>query len=396
MDAKHLDQDGYGEASRYTYRNELVDQLRQMGSLEVGRLTLRLPREFGFCWGVDRALAMVEEARRRFPGRPMWLLNSIIHNPKVNADMGKLGIRFLKGPKAEAGALDSLGPQDVVIVPAFSAEVEEIQFLKDRGVEVVDTTCPWVIKPHKRTQKYIREGFTTIIHGTVGHDETRSTCSLVRHHGGQFVVVHDLQEAEALALYLEGEIDGDRFQNRLHDCATPEDFVPERDLQKIGLINQTTMLASESRAIADRLRLAFQRRGGEAALEKNFRDFDTICRATQDNQDAATEVVAGGVQLFLVVGGYDSSNTRNLARVGDAQGVASFHIEGPECIHPGWIQHRDRDSGEILTAENWLPAEGRVTVAFTAGASTPDAILGRVMERVAEVAGCSETLAKET
>ncbi|RMH02611.1 MAG: 4-hydroxy-3-methylbut-2-enyl diphosphate reductase [Planctomycetota bacterium] len=377
-------------AARYTYRSPLVDRLRKAGELEVGRLRLLMPPSFGFCWGVDRALAMVQDARRRFGDRPMWLLNSIIHNPRVNDDMRRMGIGFLKGPLAEPGALDRLGPEDVVVVPAFSAAVEEMKLLAERGVEIVDTTCPWVIKPHKRALKYIREGFTTVVHGTVGHDETRATCSLVRHHGGHYVVVHNLAEAEVLAGFLRGRLDARALAAGLHPQATDPDFDPARHLARIGVINQTTMLASESRAIADLFRRALTERDGEERLDEVFRDFDTICSATQENQDAAHAVAGRGPDLFIVVGGYDSSNTRNLARVGDGHGVPAFHIEGPEALESDRIRHRDRDSGRILETADWLPP-GPVAVAFTAGASTPDAILGQVVARVVELAG--ETLA---
>ena len=371
---------------RLSYRDPMVERLRAEGRLSVGRLDLLLPQSFGFCWGVDRALAMVEEARQKHAGRRMWLLNSLIHNPRVNGDMRERGIGFLKGEHGVEGAIDQLTPDDVVIVPAFSAEVEDMQALEARGVDLVDTTCPWVIKPHKRTLKYLREGFTTVIHGTVGHDETRATCSLVQHEGGHYVVVHDLAEAQALADFLRGERDFHSLKERLHDLAFSPEFEPVAHLAKIGIINQTTMLASESRAIGDLLREALITRDTEAGLAESFRDFDTICRATQDNQDAAIAVIDEKPHVFLVVGGYDSSNTKNLARVGDAQGIPSFHVEGPDGVDEV-ISYRDRESGEIRTASDWLPGEGPLRVAFTAGASTPDTILGQVIRRVAELAG---------
>lgn len=382
-----MTEEPYAESdTRYSYRSELVDVLRERGSLQAGRLRLLLPQKFGFCWGVDRALAMVADARRDFPGRRLWLLNSIIHNPRVNADMQRMGIGFLHGPYAQPGALDGLGPADVVIVPAFSSPVEEMEPLRARGCEIVDTTCPWVIKPHKRTLRYVEQGFTTVIHGTVGHDETRATCSLVSHAGGRYVVVHDLAEAEALARCLEGTLSGLELLRALPAGAVPPDFDTARDLRKIGLINQTTMLASESRAVAARLRAALVRRDGADSLAEFFRDFDTICAATQENQDAASAVVDARPDLFLVVGGYDSSNTRNLARVGDGLDVPSYHIEGPECIEPGRLRHRDRHSGVPREQRGWLP-DGPVTIAFTAGASTPDTVLDEVIRRVVEVAG---------
>jgi len=374
---------------RQTYRSTLVEELRESGSRLVGELELMLPQSFGFCWGVDRALAMVEDARREYKGRPMWLISSIIHNPRVNADLRAKGIGFLRGSFATEGALEKLGSNDVVIVPAFSATVEDMNDLRERGVTIVDTTCPWVIKPHKRTLKYLKEGFTTVIHGTVGHEETAATCSLIESEGGHYVVVYSIEETEVLASFLEGKCEEAALRSGIQQGSFSPDFDVARDLQQIGVINQTTMLASESRAIGDRLKLALTHRDSEAALEQNFRDFDTICRATQDNQDAAAAVADTQPDLYLVVGGYDSSNTKNLARVGRRLGVPAFHIEGPHCIGEK-LQHRDRTSGEILAEGDWLPSKRPLRVAFTAGASTPDALLGEVIEGLVAFAG--ETL----
>jgi 4-hydroxy-3-methylbut-2-enyl diphosphate reductase len=368
---------------RLTYRSELVEELRAVGSKTVGELELLLPNSLGFCWGVDRALAMVEQARREHGGRPMWLISSIIHNPRVNADLRAQGIGFLRGRHKVEGAWEALDAEDVVIVPAFSATVEDMTYLRERGVTVVDTTCPWVIKPHKRTLKYLKEGFTTIIHGTVGHEETAATCSLIESEGGHFVVVYSIEEAEVLAGFLEGTVDAAFLRDGLRAGSFSPGFEVGRDLRRLGVINQTTMLASESRAIGDRLKAALVKRDGEAALADNFRDFDTICRATQDNQDAAAAVASLQPDVYLVVGGYDSSNTKNLARVGRRLGVSAFHIEGPHCIGDV-LEHRHRASGEILHEKGWLPAKRPLKVAFTAGASTPDALLGEVIEKLVE------------
>jgi 4-hydroxy-3-methylbut-2-enyl diphosphate reductase len=371
---------------RQTYRSPLVEQLKESGAHSVGQLELLLPQSFGFCWGVDRALSMVEDARREYAGRPMWLISSIIHNPRVNADLRAKGIGFLKGSFATEDALEKLGEEDVVIVPAFSATVEDMQDLRARGVTIVDTTCPWVIKPHKRTLKYLKEGFTTVIHGTVGHEETAATCSLIESEGGHYVVVYSIEEAEVLAAFLEGGSGGAEMRAGIQAGSFSPGIDVDRDLQRLGVINQTTMLASESRAIGDRLKLALTKRDGEEGLADNFRDFDTICRATQDNQDAAAAVAELHPDLYLVVGGYDSSNTKNLARVGRRLGVPAFHIEGPHCIGPV-LQHRDRTTGEILEERDWLPSKRPLRVAFTAGASTPDALLGEVIEGLVAFAG---------
>lgn len=378
---------------RLTYRSELVEELRAVGSKTVGELELLLPNSLGFCWGVDRALAMVEQAHRDHAGRPMWLISSIIHNPRVNADLREQGIGFLRGRHAIAGAWEQLDAEDVVIVPAFSATVEDMNYLRERKVTVVDTTCPWVIKPHKRTLKYLKEGFTTIIHGTVGHEETAATCSLIESEGGHFVVVYSIEETEVLAGFLEGTVGAEFLRENLRDGSFSSGINVDCDLQRLGVINQTTMLASESRAIGDRLKAAIAKRDGEAALMENFRDFDTICRATQDNQDAAAAVAELKPDIYLVVGGYDSSNTKNLARVGRRLGVPAFHIEGPHCISDS-LEHRHRESGEILFEAGWLPSIRPIKVAFTAGASTPDALLGEVIEKLVDYVGKSSTKAE--
>lgn len=370
---------------RYTYRSPLIDRLREGGALTCGRVTVEIPSKFGFCWGVDRALAMIADARSALPNRPMWLLNQVIHNPFVNEDMYRSGVDFLKGPRAVAD-MPELSEEDVVIIPAFSASVEEMAELEQTGCKVVDTTCPWVLKPHKRVQTYIEDGLTTVIHGTVGHDETRATCSLIAHHGGKYLVVYDMLEAESLASVLRGDAPASELLNHLRPGAASSGFNPETDLKRIGIVNQTTMLASESRAIAATLRSAIEARQGYVPRGDRFRDFDTICRATQQNQDAAGALAAGEPDVMLVVGGYDSSNTRNLARVGDRSSVPTFHIEGPDCVGETEIAHRDRRTGEILTTSDWLKA-GPVRAVFTAGASTPDTILGEVITRVVIAAG---------
>ena len=369
---------------RQSYRCELVEELRAAGSKVVGEVTLLLPKSLGFCWGVDRALSMVQEARVEYAGRPMWLISSIIHNPRVNADLREQGIGFLRGEYSQDGDWENLGENDVVIVPAFSATVEDINHLCERGVAIVDTTCPWVIKPHKRTLKYVKEGFTTVIHGTVGHEETDATCSLILSEGGHFVVVYSIQEAECLAAFIEGEANVDELVGALRSGSFSAGFDFKEHTQCLGVINQTTMLATESRAIGERLRVALINRDREAALENNFRDFDTLCRATQDNQDAAARVAEQNPDLYLVVGGYDSSNTKNLARVGHRLGVPAFHIEGPHCLGEQ-IEYRHRSSGEILRRGDWMPSVRPLTVAFSAGASTPDTLLGEVIERLLEL-----------
>jgi 4-hydroxy-3-methylbut-2-enyl diphosphate reductase len=373
--------------ARYSYASDLVDRLRANGfRLTAGRITVALPEKFGFCWGVDRALAMVNDAIAGNPGRRIWLLDQEIHNPRVNADLLGRGIRFLKGPLADPAGFEEVRREDLVLIPAFSAEVEDRRRIEEAGCEIVDTTCPWVLKPHKRTEKYAREGFTTVIHGMARHEETRATCSLIAHAGGHYVVVQTLEDTDALAAFIRGPREPERFRATFRDRLSPG-FDPGRDLEKVGMVNQTTMLASESREVAARIRAAMAERHGGGALAERFRDFDTICRATQENQDAlAAAVGAADPDLLLVVGGYDSSNTKNLGRIGDARGLPTYHVESPASIEPERIRHRDRRSGVEVETRGWLPA-GELTIAVAAGASTPDTLLAEAVERIFEAAG---------
>lgn len=372
---------------RYSYRSELIEHLRASdGVLVRGRVTVRAARSFGFCWGVDRAVAMVRDAIRQHPGRRIWLLDQIIHNPRVNADFKAMGVGFLEGPFAEPGARGALGAGDVVVIPAFSAKVEDVEELQRVGATIIDTTCPWVVRPHRRTIKYVEDGFTTVIHGLVRHEETAASCSLIASRGGQYLVVADRDEATLLCDVIRGRLPGSELLARLPAEASSRGFDPSRHLQRVGTINQTTMLASETRAIEALIREALVERDGPDAAAENFRELNTICRATQDNQDAVAALhESGPIDLLVVVGGYDSSNTRNLTRVG-GPAFPSFHVLGPEAIEGDVIRHRRTDTGEVVETRGWLP-EGDIAVGFTAGASTPDTLLGQVIERVLEAAG---------
>ncbi len=373
--------------ARASYRSQVIDRFREAGyELTLGRLTLRCARNFGFCWGVDKAVTMVHEVMAAYPNRRIWLLSPIIHNPSVNRDLARHGVRFLKGAGGESSdAFEHVSPDDLVVIPAFSAEVEDMERLAEIGCSVLDTTCPWVERPHRRTERLVGDGYTLLIHGKVGHDETRATCSLIRSRGGHYIVVSDLAEADLLCTVIRGETPVSELGPALAGATSPG-FDPARHLDRIGLVNQTTMLASESREVARRIAEAMVTRHGRAALRAHFRDFDTICSATQENQDAVLELLASPrLDLMIVVGGYESSNTHNLARIA-AERVPTFHIEEAAEITPTTIHHQRLDRPERVATTGWLPP-GEVVIGFTAGASTPDNKLGEVILRVVEVAG---------
>ncbi len=372
---------------RYSYKSPLIERLRaQDGNLVSGRVTVRTARSFGFCWGVDRAVAMVQDAFDEYPGRQIWLLDQIIHNPRVNSDFKTLGVKFVRGPFADADEDGAPGADDVAVIPAFSATVEDTDWLRGIGCTIVDTTCPWVIKPHKRTLNYLRDGFTTIIHGLYEHEETAASASLIASKGGKYLVVADREQAQWVCDVIEQPLDAAELLSQLPDGARSPDFDCDRDLAQVGTINQTTMLASETREIERMLKQSMAVRFGADNVGEHFRELNTICGATQDNQDAVTALVdQDALDLMIVVGGHDSSNTKNLTRVGRGH-FPSYHVDGPMAIRPDEIRHRCSETGEFESTRDWLPA-GEITIGFTAGASTPDTLLGETITRVLEVAG---------
>jgi 4-hydroxy-3-methylbut-2-enyl diphosphate reductase len=372
---------------RYSYKSPLIETLRSgQGVFTAGRVTVRTARSFGFCWGVDRAVAMVQDAIASYPDRHLWLLDQIIHNPRVNADFKSQGVRFVRGPFADDGANSGPTSEDVVVIPAFSATVEDMERFKSIGCTIVDTTCPWVIKPHKRTLKYVADGLTTLIHGLFLHEETRASCSLIASRGGHYLVVADKTQAALVCDVICGRAEPARLLDELPEAARSAGFDPGQHLQRIGTVNQTTMLASETREIERMVSAAILERDGEDGAKENFRELNTICRATQDNQDAVADLTGQNtLDLMIVVGGYDSSNTRNLTRVGEGR-FPSFHVEGPDGIRSDEIVHRDPETSERVRTRDWLP-EGDVVIGFTAGASTPDTLLGDTIRSVLAAAG---------
>jgi 4-hydroxy-3-methylbut-2-enyl diphosphate reductase len=365
-----------------SYHSQLIDQIKSAGYChQAGRLTLHLAREFGFCYGVDRAVDYAYQTREKFPDRRVFLTGEIIHNPHVNDRLRGLGVRFLTDPDVDERAL---GSQDVVIIPAFGVTMSQMAQLDRQGCTLVDTTCGSVLNVWKNVKRYAQDGFTAIIHGKVSHEETRATASqALQFAGGRYLVVLNLDETAQVCDYIRHGGLRERFFERFAH-AVSEGFDPDRDLCRVGLANQTTMLMSESLEVEAMFRTAMLDRYGETALSDHFRAFDTICSATQDRQDAVVALLREHqLDLMLVVGGYNSSNTCNLARI-CAESLPTYHIADPGCLEsPRTIRHRPVAGKTETTIENWLPA-GPVSIGLTAGASTPDNLVGRVVQTLEE------------
>jgi 4-hydroxy-3-methylbut-2-enyl diphosphate reductase len=358
------------------YQSDLIGQLRANGyTLTQGRLTVRLAEAFGFCWGVERAVAMAYETRRHYPSERIWITNEIIHNPSVNAHLRDMNVQFIP---VDGGVKDfsEVASGDVVILPAFGATVQEMQLLNERGCHIVDTTCPWVSKVWNTVEKHKKHQITSIIHGKVKHEETLATSSFA----GTYLVVLDLAEAQLVCDYILGKGDRDTFMARFAKACSPG-FDPDRDLSRVGVANQTTMLKSETEEIGRLFERTMLQRFGPAELHEHFVAFNTICDATQERQDAMFALVDEPLDLMVVIGGYNSSNTTHLQEIAVSRGIRSFHIDTPERIGPGnRIEHMPL-GGELELEAPFLPA-GPIRVGITSGASTPDRVVEDVIERL--------------
>jgi len=367
------------------YHSAIVDRLRTSGfTLTLGATTIRLAEEFGFCYGVERAVDYAYQTRERFPDRKLFIAGEIIHNPGVNGRLREMGILFLDGSEGPAPE----GPEegDVVIIPAFGVPVALMEKYSRIGCLLVDTTCGSVLNVWKNVERYARVGFTSIIHGKYRHEETRATASrAVQYDGSRFLVVRDLDQARIVCDYIRAGGDGAGFLATFAEAASPG-FDPDRHLARIGVANQTTMLSSESLAIAALLKGAMAEHYGEEELASRFRSFDTICSATQDRQDAVQRLVFSGIALMIVIGGYNSSNTTHLQEISLAS-VPSYHVESSDCLlGPDRIRHKPIGSKEEIVTQAWLPA-GPLVIGVTAGASTPNNEIGAVIERLVAFRG---------
>jgi 4-hydroxy-3-methylbut-2-enyl diphosphate reductase len=369
------------------YRSELVERIRASGHvLSAGDLTIKLAKEFGFCYGVERAIDLAYAARRAYPERRIFLLGEIIHNPEVNDQIRRLGIATIAGkPKDEE--INQLRPEDIVIIPAFGTEVSTRKKLEEKGCLFVDTTCGDVMSVWKRVRQYSQDHVTSIIHGKSWHEETKATSSQARASGGgHYLVVFTLAETDYVCNYIIHGGDKTEFLAKFKG-AYSEGFDPDVHLQAIGVANQTTMLRGETEDVQRRLKNAMIQKFGEADLPGHFRFFDTICGATQDRQDALEKLLRQPLDLLLVIGGYNSSNTSHLAEMGEAK-LPTYFIKNAAKMEPDKIVHYDLDSQKEVETPNWLRS-GKVTVGITAGASCPNNLIEDTIRRLFELRGIS-------
>ncbi|HUF50185.1 MAG TPA: 4-hydroxy-3-methylbut-2-enyl diphosphate reductase [Longimicrobiales bacterium] len=376
------------------YHSTLVEDIRARGyTATYGDITIRLAEDFGFCYGVDRAVDYAYQTTYKFPDRRIFLVGEIIHNPHVNQRLRESGITFLY-PDGGTGEFDFDGvtADDVVIMPAFGVTMADFQRLRDIGCILIDTTCGSVLNVWKRVESYAKDGFTALIHGKYFHEETRATASQAHvAEGGRYIIVRDMAEAQLVMDYIERN---ERALPRAEFCAhfaamASQGFDPDHDLERVGVANQTTMLASESLAIAAAVGASLARRHGQESLPAHFRSFDTICSATQERQDAILKLMQDPPEIMIVIGGYNSSNTNHLAHL-CREYTTAYHIADATCIDPGarTIRHKPTlaaDAPEVLSSA-WL-SEGPVTIGLTAGASTPNNKIGETIERILETRG---------
>jgi 4-hydroxy-3-methylbut-2-enyl diphosphate reductase len=380
------------------YQSALVERIRSRGYADTfGDVRVRLAQEFGFCYGVDRAVDYAYETVHKFPEKRIYLVGEIIHNPHVNQRMTEMGISFIYPEPQGVFEFSALTEDDVVILPAFGVTVHDFETLRDIGCILVDTTCGSVLHVWKRVESYARDGFTAVIHGKYTHEESRATASQVnRYEGGRYVIVRDMEEASLLCDYIArrpGHLTVGELASHFASKASPG-FDPDEDLAYIGVANQTTMLANESIAIGMKIRQAMVERYGSEEAAEHYRSFGTICSATQERQDAVAAMMESPPDVMLVIGGYNSSNTNHLAHL-CRQHTRTYHVEDAGCIDidAGSVRHKPELDPHAAEVEDfdWLPS-GPFELGITAGASTPNNKIGEALVRILTIRGIEADL----
>lgn len=360
------------------YQSPLIQEIRENNyTLQRGDITIKLAQAFGFCWGVERAVAMAYETRQHFPTERIWITNEIIHNPSVNQHLQEMKVEYIPVEKKQKD-FSVVTQGDVVILPAFGASVQEMQILNDRGCKIVDTTCPWVSKVWNSVEKHKKKDYTSIIHGKYSHEETVATSSFAN----KYLIVLNLKEAEYVSNYILNGGDVVEFLTKFKNACSAG-FDPDQDLERLGIANQTTMLKSETELIGKLLEHTMIRKYGPDQINQHFVSFNTICDATQERQDAMFGLLDENVDIMVVIGGFNSSNTTHLQEIAIEKKIPSYHIDCAERILSGnRIEHKPL-GGDLEIKENWLP-EGKIVVGVTSGASTPDKVVEDSINRIFE------------